>query len=712
MKVILYKTNIEKNHVIESIEDYLETCDNVIPNVSNLVNRGIKSRDLRVSMKIPFINDVGMNYLKAYDDNILYYFINNIEWLNDGTSLLDLELDTLNTYQTYVLDSKNYKRVNMKRIHKDRFTKINNNYYRKFDTVDEGFQPDIKTTTSELISKNEISSYIYYRQETTSSNTTAQVLNYRTQPQRWYIEDNDKTTSMGSYKQVFDKKLFNLTSSAHLVYSPGGLTLYYYRNINTYTQIDADAMLIYYPSNTTRLVINIFKLDGDKLIFEGSKEITTSDDSTWPLTESSFSIYGRGPWTFNKLLDASDISYPTFKVGNYYSIYNLSHGTDTTVYYSSDEITRTIKGIKSLNKSDSQIKQITKMYFTMTSEYLCYIGGINPHLEVLQSDDLVTLNNQSINIDAFNYLTLPTNKYIERSKEYESKLYGSYCKNYYINYDNNVLILQPERWNYSKPLLSTTIPLNMCNSIAFNVSGFANKNDYDNWLLCSRNNNLMIYSDEYLEYMRSGYNYDVKAKNQASIKNWSTFGLQAVSSVASVGIAGATSVAGFTSLTANQAVSSSTGLIGTLFNNILSEQKNEDSLNKKKQQAMNATVNISGSDDLLLFEKYNNGGKPRINITQPHEHVEQMEFDLFYYFGYADNTTYAIMPNFKNREYFNYCKCDIEYLKPSLTISQNIIKDIQSKFKDGITFEWKYNNTWLCNGTLYENWEISLNLNE
>ena len=124
---------------------------------------------------------------------------------------------------------------------------------------------------------------------------------------------------------------------------------------------------------------------------------------------------------------------------------------------------------------------------------------------------------------------------------------------------------------------------------------------------------------------------------------------------------------------------------------------------------MNATVNISGSDDLALFHLYNSSSGLRLNVTVPHDNVESAEFDLFYYFGYADNKIYDELPTIKTRQYFNYIKCDIGFMKPS-NMSPHILNDIQEKFSRGITYEWNYNNTWLSQGTLYENWETIFTL--
>ncbi len=713
MKVILYKTNIEKNHVIESIEDYLETCDNVIPNVSNLVNRGIKSRDLRVSMKIPFIDDVGMNYLKAYDDdNILYYFINNIEWLNDGTSLLDLELDTLNTYQTYVLDSKNYKKLSVKRWMKDRFKNVTytfdkttgkNKIYaeRDFDKVDEGLN-DVNYYAKDFTSIKTTPSYIAYQVPTTSDSGT--VTNYTSKVRKLFIPKETTTLDMTQYTETFYSTATPVTvgTGRKLIINPDGLILKVQHDTNKYKIYHCDAFMM-------RVTITSSSTPGFTYyfyFFTYSQDVLTCIDIKTFSVLNSFQYMSNGDGIYYNDWNSTE-DFPTIsKTTNYLASDLVRTSTKTTC--PSSTVSKTIYGIDYFNKSDSQLKQITEIPFTPSSDNLVFMGDLENITEVEFRPNEVVSYSTNRSISYLSRVELTDYDYHSlRNSEMESKLYGSYVRNLTFQYDNNCWVIQPEYYNTSKygiiPI-SMVASLNMDDNLGFKFDNFNLKSTYSNWLLCSRNNQLIIYNNDYLEYMRSGYNYDKKNKAIQSVKNWTNLAFDATSGAGKI-------VENSAKGNVGGIISSSAGIAKGISNSIISEFNNNLALEKKKNSVLNANVTVAGSDSLALFHQYS-GNELKLIELKPNDETLNNIYNLFYYFGYASNRYYPEGFSLKSRQYFDYYQIDIEYLKPSLTISQNIIKDIQNKFKDGITFEWKYNNTWLCNGTLYENWETSLNLNE
>lgn len=712
MNVILYKANIERNHFLEAIDDYLATCTSLDFELSGLANRNIKERALNATLKLPHKDniEVGFNYLKVVDDDPLYYFINNIKWLNDGTILLELDLDTINTYQSYLLEKSNFKRVTMKRLHKDRF---DSNGYRIFDTCDEGFSPDVYYTNSSAVGVDK--SYIVYKQD--ASTTFGNVERPETTIRKLWYSETPKTLEMTQYKltvyvthyttttmsMIINNVEYSLSGKSRILFlSDSEITLRMNRGGFEQYSLYANALLLWFDVIQGTLYFEFFHYDNGYFTYLERKSYNVKVSEAFDY--NSLEIYSNREWYFYN--DNNSIAnIPTFTAGAFYWLSYMVGVSSQTVTASS--VTPQASSINIINKSNSELKQIIEIPFIPDASNLCYLGGINNEISLIDNREVVSKANQELKIQEWQKMTItPTVQ--ERQKQYETKLYGSYCRNYYLSYDNNTLILQPERWLHDEigitSRVTSYVPINMSNNIAFNISSFRNQSQYDNWLLASRNNNITIYTNDYLNYIRTGYNYDVKAKNLQSIKNWSSFGLDVVGAAANVGLA-----ATGNPFAATKAVGSVTGLVGGFINNILSEQKNQLALNKKKQEAMNATVNISGSDDLALFHLYNSSSGLRLNVTVPHDNVESAEFDLFYYFGYADNKIYDELPTIKTRQYFNYIKCDIGFMKPS-NMSPHILNDIQEKFSRGITYEWKYNNTWLSQGSLYENWETIFTL--
>lgn len=76
-----------------------------------------------------------------------------------------------------------------------------------------------------------------------------------------------------------------------------------------------------------------------------------------------------------------------------------------------------------------------------------------------------------------------------------------------------------------------------------NFGAFKQTIDYEDYLLVNRNNEETIFSNDYLNYIRTGYNYDKKVREQTMNKNdldasimTSVFGLSAFAAVPTGGI--------------------------------------------------------------------------------------------------------------------------------------------------------------------------------
>ena len=76
-----------------------------------------------------------------------------------------------------------------------------------------------------------------------------------------------------------------------------------------------------------------------------------------------------------------------------------------------------------------------------------------------------------------------------------------------------------------------------------NFGAFKQTIDYEDYLLVNRNNEETIFSNDYLNYIRTGYNYDKKVREQTISKNnldvslmTATFGLSAFASLPTGGI--------------------------------------------------------------------------------------------------------------------------------------------------------------------------------
>lgn len=721
----LYVVNFEKNHYIQDIDVYLSKCEKLYGDYNKIINRDFLEDKSNVTLKI-VTDDVskklkGFNYLRMEDEEtgrVRYYFIDNMKYINDGTTQVSATLDPVNSFQTYIKQTKNFKQVKMKRRHKDRFSQYGS---RIFDKVDEGFG-DVSVAELSQSSISTKSSYIIYSQPTTTANES--VINSTALIRRMWCPKAQTTITLNQYKYSLDKNVF-YNSDGSIKWTTDGTAsarygrMFFYSNFKNYgltitinqpnnskpKTLYADAAFVYIRNYTveTSLGLTIVLMTYDKYTFTVTNSINIDDYQCYT-GRDNISIYFSSIYGLVDNDSKSKVKIPDLSIGKIYYKYELAAGSETSVMSTQESVT--LQPLDIMNLRDSQLKQIVEIPFIPNTDDLVYVGGYEAVFR--DAIDSTSLSSQKVYVpDEWKQVTLPTET-TPKDINYETKLYGSQCRSYYLAYDNNTLVLQPEYRDDQEDymLLKSIVPLNMSNNLAFNISYFISRKPYDNWLICGRNNNVTIYSNEYLNYIRTGYNYDVKNKQQQSLKNWVSFGLGILNTGANVGTSVASAdTAGFGALMAQKAVGTAVGTINSLTNNILAEQANERALEQKKQQAMNATTNVSGSDDLVLFKQYS-GNYIKFVATRPEEDIQQVQYQLFYEFGYADNTAYDTMPEYRTRAYFNYVQADIGQALPDDYISSNHINEVVEAFKNGITFEWHGTRGWKLDNEQYENYEL------
>ena len=149
--------------------------------------------------------------------------------------------------------------------------------------------------------------------------------------------------------------------------------------------------------------------------------------------------------------------------------------------------------------------------------------------------------------------------------------------------------------------------------------------------------------------------------------------------------------------------------VSSLSNLIFSNIENSQALEQKRLSLINTSPNTSGSTSIELFKDLNGGNRLKYVVTKPTDETLNSIYNLFYYYGYADNTTQSSLQLTKTRCYFDYYQGDASNSISILSQDNNTSKSLLIKaLSEGITIEHYYNNTWLCEGNLYENWEVSI----
>ena len=221
--------------------------------------------------------------------------------------------------------------------------------------------------------------------------------------------------------------------------------------------------------------------------------------------------------------------------------------------------------------------------------------------------------------------------------------------------------------------------------------------NFYNRLLVARNNEEVLYNVPYINYIRTGYQYDVKNKNISNISNAIGVGLSGASLVASL-------AAPSVSLKVAGVVGSIVSLAMSTKNAIASAASNEIGLKQKIAQYQNQSSSVAGSDDVDLMSIYTEGNKMNYRTYRPREEMRNALFDLFFYAGYRSER--MGIPTHNNRMNFDYLECDAS-IESVATIPDDCLTELINCFKNGVTYlhkttrasdKWDFEQK-------YENWE-------
>lgn len=222
--------------------------------------------------------------------------------------------------------------------------------------------------------------------------------------------------------------------------------------------------------------------------------------------------------------------------------------------------------------------------------------------------------------------------------------------------------------------------------------------DYNNIMCISRNNELPLYNQQYINYLRAGYNYDVKNKQRTEAFSWLGAGLSMAGAVASFASSGITGGFGIT-----MGISFTASALGTIANAINTTITQEQNFEIKQKQLQLQTTSVYGSDDVDLMNAYAHN-RLKLKLYEVSPRMKQLLFDLFFYTGYVSNT--LGLPNTTSRTRFNFVACELVF-EQTPNISEEIIDDIKNRYNIGLTFLHRYNNIWDFEQK-YENWETAL----
>lgn len=653
----------ERNKVIEYMEDYLSTLK---------IAFDIESKPFPLTLEREVVLPITREELSALQTNPnylmvrvptgegvktipYYYFINHFETLSNGGCRCSLEMDVL---QTVFGDAKNFvskvaETPFIFRQHKDRFyprlSSESNYLIRKIDETSEGIIPLKYLKSSRKI-----------QQKDTTLDNAEFCLAFMTAN---YFEDEKK----------------NYTSGLIGV-------------LKTY--------------NDSK--IKVRKSDGtsEDLGFIGRDETSTSTADPFPWNSKIVSKVIRLPYCPSQAKKNADGTY---------CFVSFEAGWDGTNWYNSVDDLYNYRVYNANGDFANVSKKLRGIHTPCTFQ---------PVPTTPYAPPLPRFVNKEL-FDQFNFnrellLTDPTISRTALRSVMDSKMYHSDFYNLEYRFDESYIQFDMEKFKFGNTPNVDNVPvfnlnyyvsnnLNSTIMFEFDFVGTARakykfSNPYGKFLICSYSGEIATYSDSYIEYLRNGYNYDLKAKEQASRQNIVNLVLGVGKGVAGVAVG---AIAGGTGIGAVGGTALAFNAASDIYNSIEAIETNERNFQKKLTDGAYRGVSVSGNVDSDFTKLYS----PKLmeNIYICEDKILDGISELFFKYGYACNRYESINP--ESRTWRNFISGRFKWKDLPSYVSVEMKEKVDSLLAEGITFYHPnlidMKMAWDFYGK-YENWETSV----
>ena len=711
------------------------TQELVIPAEQGLVySKNTPSRMTpRYVMYVVKLSDTGTNRYRYY-----YYYVDNVEWNAMSSVRLRLTMDTLNTYKELFVFSN---RTHITRKHADRmwcnptpYTSGGHTYYkmtRIVDRMSEGFNLPLEHYSQRFVHETGDSASYSVLYKSNSLDNSFGV--------KFYVINSDGGTYTNSVNSiVLDKtELFSMANDFGL--DVGDIFYLYFTDYDN--GLNADYIYTVGGTDTT------FTSDGTKYVLIKFIKGTTDSDSNFAMFTIRWDKY-------TERLGSSNLSPALTKITLKDTLFcrvQTSKGMELpqvihseNFKFTKEEIQNipftytllsrpgnyTIKKYSNINRLDPlNIKLINIPYKPNTSLIETY--DVKNQLVEIDAKELInagmtraiTSTNESPLQPYWFYLQDPTTsgmktKLHDISNDYESKMYHSDFYYTKLSYDTSSIIVHLERFDYHDIRLNWslsavlsfdfTLSLNLNSNMTFVFSdleeAFAD-NDFNYVLASTRNNETILFNNAYLDYLKTGYNYDKQNKD-----------LQTRQAVTSNIVGGVMSIVGSVigSVAMQNPAPMVAGIIGAVTSavhtgvqiNQINEQYN-NALAQKQAQLTLQGQSVSGISDYDLFRTYSED-KVRIDKYRVIEPLKAMVENYFYLYGYKCDIYDSPDHHNASRLWRNFIQADVDFDSELVGgIDVDIASDIVNKFKEGVTYFHNVDDNYDFKQEM-ENWEMNV----
>ena len=717
----------ENNYIVEYIGQYLRMNaegSRVIENFQYIKNPA-SSQAFKVNIPQDGYNSSVVDYASLLQDgDMYYYFIVDAKWTSQDCLTLVAVLDTLNTFQDqYSLTD----RSNIERQHVDRVKligerptgdSINEVVTNIISPTKEELQPELLMTRQEVLSgdlpvDSRYTWYLIYQTNTSSGN-----------PEILMCADKDINvgTESGTTEYIVTAADLKGGLPARMVFGKFKAII----NTDESETIDMNGSLSISidPGSTDNLSITYMPYEGLGYIPERrTGRVKIQLDGT-----TSLKVYNTSGPNFNQPYVEENFSYTL-----------IGRAVCTSI----DTIDRTMSNL---------YKVIECPYCPLNLQVTNgAITGIPQGWKYDQSQNKLSCDNLSyefpervawteenvMNLVAGQVIKAQRSKLSQYSRKdhqdgvegnvVDPKTYISTLRSYNFVYDAVTWSLIPEDLvipnNSARPDL-IKVYYKQSNNISsdcgfrFDIPEFTmrHRQYFDQYMFSARSNELPLYSSDWINYQRNGYNYDKKAN---ALRTWSDM-VGAIAGVAGGGLSSIGQIASFQNRPEIESLKeqyrqgtlwgsdfdnetrkyianriskyrlpTTLGIIGTgvnvaagITNATLSHYQRENALEQKINECKNRAFSVSSTGNHDLFKWYS-GNKVILFEFEPREEVREMINDFFSLYGYAQG--YYMVPDLDSRLWFNYCRgtVDIDNYKKKRSIEENKA-DIVQRFQQGV----------------------------
>lgn len=404
------------------------------------------------------------------------------------------------------------------------------------------------------------------------------------------------------------------------------------------------------------------------------------------------------------------------------SIEQVNKAKLETFYRTGTSTLTTISGIKALDRTDKRLNKLIELpycpfnltysknvdgvkYYTAPS-YIEKVsrkygwGSASIDMLFVKYDYFDTLFNQvNTEIEYKNFMSIDedylknsSRKILEESKIYHSDFFIKKFVYDSFNYTFNYELLDKASINDSVLRFNFVMSKTLNSKFLFDFNDFLlnrSYEDYDNIMVVARNNQIPVYNSEYLNYLRTDYNYDVKAKNRAAATQY----INTVPNVVNSTLSGASSgaklgaVGGPVGAAVGAVVGGIYGAGSSIYGEVAKAEARNDAFNQKIDNLKYQKASVETSDDIDLMSYYTNQRAKLVEYKAP-DRVIKSVYDMFYYTGYIDNVQEK--PDLYTRKNWNYCQCSPDIIN-NKNISDIILNNIALRMESGFTLF--HNNT-------------------